>query len=113
MRGVIEGHSYNRRDLHASKDLMNAPRIRIVASIAVPALILLLPLAVYLADRTAGSGEIPRNVSVEGLNVGGLSRDDAITVVRAYETNLRSEKAVFVVSGSTYELVERELGYQG
>ena len=89
---------------------MNAPRIRIVASIAVPALILLLPLAVYLADRTAGSGEIPRNVSVEGLNVGGLSRDDAITVVRAYETNLRSEKAVFVVSGSTYELDPMSVG---
>ena len=104
MCGVIERRSYNRRDLDASKDLMNARRIRIAASFVVPALILLLPIAVYLADRTANSGEIPRNVSVEGLDVGGLSRDDAISVVRAYEADLKSEKAVFVVSGSTYEL---------
>ena len=104
MRVVNEDRSYNRRDLLASKDLMNARSIRIAASIAVPALILLLPIAVYLADRTANSGEIPRNVSVVGLDVGGLSRDDAIVVVRGYETNLKSEKATFVVSGSSYEL---------
>jgi vancomycin resistance protein YoaR len=110
MRGVIEDRSYNRRDLHASKDLMNARSIRIAASIAVPALILLLPIAVYLADRTANSGEIPRNVSVVGLDVGGLSRDDAIVVVREYETNLKAEKATFVVSGSSYELDPMSVG---
>jgi len=110
MRSVIEDRSYNRRDLHTSKDLMNARSIRIAASIAVPALILLLPIAVYLADRTANSGEIPRNVSVVGLDVGGLSRDDAIVVVREYETNLKSEKATFVVSGSTYELDPMSVG---
>ena len=58
MRAVIEDRSYNRRDLPLSKDAMNARSIRIAASIAVPALILLLPIAVYLADRTANSGEM-------------------------------------------------------
>ena len=89
---------------------MNARSIRIAASIAVPALILLLPIAVYLADRTANSGEISRNVSVVGLDVGGLSRDDAIVVIREYETNLKSEKATFVVSGSSYELDPMSVG---
>jgi len=89
---------------------MNARSIRIAASIAVPALILLLPVVVYLTDRAANSGEIPRNVSVVGLDVGGLSRDDAIVVVREYETNLKSEKARFVVSGSTYELDPTSVG---
>ena len=89
---------------------MNARSIRIAASIAVPALILLLPIAVYLADRTASNGEIPRNVSVVGLDVGGLSRDDAVVVVREYETNLKNEKATFVVSGSTYELDPMSVG---
>ena len=89
---------------------MNARSIRIAASIAVPALILLLPIAVYLADRTANDGEIPRNVSVVGLDVGGLSRDDAVVVVREYESNLKNEKATFVVSGSTYELDPMSVG---
>jgi len=83
---------------------MNARRIRIVASIAVPALLLLLPLVVYLVDRTANQGEVPRNVSVVGIDVGGLSQDDATVVVRAYESNLQANPATFVISGSTYEL---------
>ena len=89
---------------------MNARSIRIAASIAVPALILLLPIAVYLTDRTANAGEVPRNVSVVGLDVGGLSRDEAVVVVRAYETNLRNEKATFVVGGSTYDLDPTSVG---
>ncbi|MEA2023973.1 MAG: VanW family protein [Actinomycetota bacterium] len=83
---------------------MNARRVRIIASIAVPALLLLLPLVVYLVDRTANEGEVPRNVSVAGVDVGGLSKDDAIVVVRAYEENLQTQPATFVVSGSSYDL---------
>ena len=89
---------------------MNARTLRIAASIAVPALILLLPLAVYLADRAANYGEVPRNVSVVGMDVGGLSRDDATAVVRAYESSLQNETATFVVSGSTYELDPTSVG---
>ena len=73
-------------------------------------MILLLPIAVYLTDRIASNGEIPRNVSVVGLDIGGLSRDDAIVVIKEYETNLKSEKAQFVVSGSTYELDPLSVG---
>ncbi len=89
---------------------MNSRTLRIAASIAVPALILLLPFAVYLVDRAANYGEVPRNVSVVGLNVGGLSRDDATAVVRAYESSLQNETATFVVSGSTYELDPTSVG---
>jgi vancomycin resistance protein YoaR len=83
---------------------MNARRMRIAASIAVPMLILLLPLVVYLVDRTIGNGEVPRNVSVAGIDVGGLSRPDAIAVIHGYETGLQNEKATFVVSGSAFDL---------
>jgi vancomycin resistance protein YoaR len=83
---------------------MNARRIRILASVAVPALLLLLPLAVYFVDQAANQGEVPRNVSVAGIDVGGLSEDDATVVVRAYEANLQTQPATFVISGSTYEL---------
>ncbi len=89
---------------------MNARRIRTLASIAVPALLLLLPLAVYLIDQAANQGEVPRNVSVAGIDVGGLSQDDATVVVRAYETNLQTQPATFVISGSTYELDPTTVG---
>ena len=89
---------------------MPARTLRIAASIAVPALILLLPIAVYLVDRTAAYGEVPRNVSVVGMDVGGLSEDDALVVIREYESSLQGEKATFVVSGSTYELDPTAVG---
>jgi len=89
---------------------MNARRIRIVASIAVPMLILLLPLVVYAIDRTANQGEVPRNVSVVGVDVGGLSRADAIKVVRAYESDLQSRPATFVVGESEFNLDPLNVG---
>lgn len=110
MRTVMEVRSYNRHGLHPHKDFMNSRTLRIAASIAVPGLILLLPLAVYLVDRAANHGEVPRNVSIVGLDVGGLSRDDATAVVRAYESSLQNETATFVVSGSTYELDPTTVG---
>ena len=92
------------------KDFMNARRIRIIASVAVPALLLLLPFAVYLVDQAANQGEVPRNVSVAGIDVGGLSQDDATIVVRAYESDLQARQATFVVSDATYELDPSAVG---
>lgn len=74
-------------------------------------LILLLPIAVYLIDRAVNHGEVPRNVSIVGIDVGGLSRGDAAEVVRAYETDLKSRNAAFVVSGSTFELDPMSVGW--
>ncbi|MEN8114988.1 MAG: VanW family protein, partial [Actinomycetota bacterium] len=89
---------------------MNSRFARIAVAIAVPALILLLPLAVYMVDRSVNNGEVSRNVSVEGIDVGGLSHDDAVTVIRAYENELQTEKATFVVSDKTYELDPSAVG---
>ncbi len=89
---------------------MNAHCIRVIASIAVPALLLLLPLVVYFVDQAANQGEVPRNVSVAGIDVGGLSRDDATVVVRAYEASLQAQQAMFVVSGTTYKLDPTNVG---
>lgn len=101
---IIEVRSYTRSRSTPVKDSMNARRIRIIASIAVPALLLLLPFVVYFVDQAFNQGEVPRNVSVAGIEVGGLSQDDATVVVRAYESNLQAQQATFVVSGSTYDL---------
>jgi len=89
---------------------MNARSIRIIVSIAVPALLLLLPFVVYFVDQAANQGEVPRNVSVAGIDVGGLSQDDATVVVRNYESNLQGEQVTFVVSGSSYDLDPTAVG---
>ena len=54
---------------------MKPPRRAIF--LLVPLAILLLPLAIYAADRATSSEEIARNVSIAGVPVGGLSESDA------------------------------------
>ncbi len=110
MTAIIEVRSYTRSGSPSLKDSMNARRTRIIAFVAVPTLLLLLPLVVYFVDQTANHGEVPRNVSVAGVDVGGLSPDDATVVVRAYESNLQGQQATFVISGSTYELDPTTVG---
>src|SRR5680860_1811667 len=114
MTTVTGLHTYTRHRSStlpaAHRDYMNARRIRIAASIAVPMLILLLPFAVYVVDRAVNSSEVARNVSIAGIDVGGLSRDDATEVVRAYETDLQHQPATFIVNGSAFELDPSSVG---
>ncbi len=89
---------------------MNSRRTRIAVVVAVPVLLLLLPFVVYLIDRGISDGEVPRNVSIVGIDVGGLSRTDATAVITAYEDDLRSETAVFVVSDMEFDLDPTTVG---
>jgi vancomycin resistance protein YoaR len=77
---------------------------RAVLLVVVPLLILALPLIVYWADRAAANGEISRNVTIAGIDLGGLSPQDALLVVQAHEARLLSEPALFVVNGKRYQL---------
>ncbi|MEA2010272.1 MAG: hypothetical protein U9N78_06175, partial [Actinomycetota bacterium] len=58
---------------------------RIFLFVVAPLLVLMLPLAVYLADRSMNNGTLPRNVAIAGIDVAGLPPDEAFTVVRAYQ----------------------------
>ena len=110
MTRIIGMRSYTRSRSPACKDSMNTRRVRIIASIAVPVLLLMLPFAVYLVDQAVNDGEVPRNVSVAGLDLGGLSKNDATVVVRAYEADLQGQHATFVVSDSSYDLDPTTVG---
>jgi vancomycin resistance protein YoaR len=77
---------------------------RAILLVIAPLLILTLPLIVYWADRAAANGEITRNVTVAGIELGGLSPEDALLVVQAHEARLLSEPAVFSVNGKRYQL---------
>lgn len=85
---------------------------RRVLFIAVPIAILLLPLGIYLVDRASSGDAIARNVTVAGVDVGGLNTADATIVVRQYEGDLRSSTGVFKVNDATFKLSPVEIGLQ-
>jgi len=87
---------------------MKPPRKVIFA--IVPIAILVLPIAVYLADTAASSDEVARNVSIAGLPVGGLTYADAQDVVNEHESALRQETATFTVNEVAFELNPLTIG---
>ncbi len=78
------------------------PRKTIFA--VVPLAILLLPIGVYLADRVTSTAEVARNITIDGVPVGGMNRADATLAVEAYENRLRTNTGVFAVNGETFKL---------
>jgi vancomycin resistance protein YoaR len=78
----------------------------------VPFAIALLPLGIYLADRSVSSDEIARNVTVAGVPVGGLDRSEAMRAVEAYEDRLRTNTGVFAVNGQTFKLSPVSVGLE-
>jgi len=83
---------------------------RAIFLVLVPLAILLLPVTVYWIDRAASSDEIPRNVAVAGIELGGLGREDAELALQAHESQLRTTPAVFVVNGKRYRLDPDRVG---
>lgn len=78
------------------------PRFALFALL--PIALFLLPAGVFWVDRSIAEGEVPRNVSIEGIDVSGLSYDDAILTVQAYEQQLQTTPAVFTVNDHHFQL---------
>ncbi|RLE14042.1 MAG: hypothetical protein DRJ28_06420, partial [Actinobacteria bacterium] len=78
------------------------PRKAIFA--VVPLAILLLPIGVYGADWATSTAEIARNVTIDGVPVGGMNRADATLAVEAHENRLRTDTGVFTVNGESFKL---------
>ncbi|MEA3510624.1 MAG: hypothetical protein U9R51_04230, partial [Actinomycetota bacterium] len=78
------------------------PRFALFALL--PIALFLLPAGVFWVDRSIAEGEIPRNVSVEGIDVSGLSYDDAILTIQAYEQQLQTTPAIFTVNEHRFQL---------
>ncbi|MGB5565648.1 MAG: peptidoglycan binding domain-containing protein, partial [Acidimicrobiia bacterium] len=83
---------------------------RTAVLILAPLLILLLPVAVYATDRWMNSGDLPRNVSVAGVDVAGLTPAEALAVVRAEQDAIYAQPSLFVVNGTTFELDPADVG---
>jgi len=86
-------------------------RARAALFILVPLAILLLPFGVFVADSAAAGGRIPRNVSVGGVAIGGLTPDDARLTLEAHVARLRAEQATFTVDGSDFVATADDVGF--
>lgn len=78
------------------------PRFALFALL--PIALFLLPAGVFWVDRSIAEGEVPRNVSIAGIDVSGLSYDDAILTIQAYEQQLQTTPAVFSVNEHLFQL---------
>jgi vancomycin resistance protein YoaR len=87
---------------------MKSPRRAILT--IVPITILLMPVAVYVADTATSADEVARNVSVAGIPVGGLTAQEASDILEAYQSDLRQSTATFEVEEQPFELSPLAIG---
>jgi len=86
------------------------PRLALFALL--PIALFLLPAGVFWVDRSIAEGEVPRNVSIEGIDVSGLSYDDALLTIQAYEQQLRTTPAVFTVNTRSFRLDPTSVSFE-
>ena len=89
---------------------MAASKSRLVLFIAVPVLILVLPLSIYFVDSAAASERIARNVTIAGIDVARQTESEAIASVEAYTTVLTARVARIEVNGRFYDLDPSDVG---
>ena len=89
---------------------MNKTRIAIIAAL-IPVGIALIAGIVFGIDRAVKTGEILGTVSVEGVDLGGLGRDDAAARLAELEAALASTPIEVTAAGHTFSLVPSEVGY--
>jgi vancomycin resistance protein YoaR len=74
------------------------------------AAIVLLPVLFFALDSARASGEVARNVSAAGIELGGLGEQDALAALREYETELADTPAPFTVNGTKFTLIPASIG---
>ncbi len=79
--------------------------------IAVPAMILMLPLSIYFVDSAAASDKVARNVTIAGVDVARQTEVEAIASVDEYTVELTTQTAQIDVNGTTYDLDPSDVGF--
>ncbi|MCP3997809.1 MAG: PASTA domain-containing protein [bacterium] len=78
--------------------------------IGAAAAVLLIPVFAYAVNNLSTNGEVARNVTVAGIDLGGLGEDDARAALVEYETQLANTPAVFTVNDTDFVLDPEEIG---
>ncbi len=89
---------------------MTRSKSQIALFVAVPVLLLLLPLSIYFVDTAAASDKVARNVSIEGVDVSRYTEDEAAEVVDTHADTLVSSTVTVEVNGQEFELDPSEVG---
>jgi vancomycin resistance protein YoaR len=89
---------------------MATSRKRAILFIAVPLVILMLPLSIYFIDSAAASDKVARNVSIAGVDVARYGWDDAVAAVDGYAAELTAQMATVSVNGQEFELDPEDVG---
>jgi len=74
------------------------------------AAIVMLPLFAFALDNARSSGEVARNVTAAGIELGGLGEQDALAALREYESQLANTPAPFTVNGIEFALNPGSIG---
>ena len=89
---------------------MAISRTRMALFVAVPLLLLFLPLTIYFIDSAAASDKVARNVSIAGIDVSRYTEAETTEVVDDYATEISSNVVTVSVNGNQYELDPSEVG---
>ncbi len=89
---------------------MAASKTRLALFIAVPLMLLFLPLSIYFIDSAAASDKVARNVSIAGIDVSRYTATQAIAAVNEYASEITSNVVTVSVNGTEYELDPTEIG---
>jgi vancomycin resistance protein YoaR len=73
--------------------------------LTVPVAVILLWIVAFSVDQAAASGEVARGVTAAGVELSGLSEEDALAELRVYERTLRTTPAPFLVSDQRLNLI--------
>ena len=75
----------------------------------IPAVIIVAVVGAFAIDQAVTGGEVPRNVSAAGIELGGLGEEDALAAMRAYESRLLGS-APFTVKDTSFALDPTAVG---
>lgn len=89
---------------------MTTSRKRLTLFIAVPLMLLLLPLSIYFVDTAAASDKVSRNVSIEGEDVSRFTEAEATEVAGGYAASLMSNSVTVSVEGTEFVLDPESVG---
>ncbi len=89
---------------------MTTSRKRLTLFIAVPVMLLFLPLSIYFVDTASASDTVARNVTIEGIDVSGLSEAEASAVAESYASDLSSNLVTVSVANTQFSLDPTTIG---
>jgi vancomycin resistance protein YoaR len=89
---------------------MAASKLRLFPFIAVPLMILMLPLSIYFVDSAAASDKVARNVSIAGVDVARQTQFEATASVDEYTDEVTAHVTRVDVNGTIYELNPDDVG---